>query len=324
MHVETMANRGACEKAAIDVLYGHRVINPDKIVIACLGDSITAGVGASEASRSYPSQLQYMLGESYEVINLGACSSSMMHSADDPYIRRLQWQAALQCNANIFVIMLGTNDARPNNWAKEGLPTAEVFEADYAAMIRQLQQLPRKPRIYTATPPPLYEIFPPVSSLHAAVAKFVQTVINEDLPTLVTNISRQAGLHSDPIGVFDALGGSSLAHPEWSGDGCHPNDLGYSMIARTIQLKLDSDGFPAGLFQSSSCKLMSTWALIPCFTAIQFPQGPDAWLNFSPQHVQLLQPAAVLKATMMSGGCQTAEGWMTHQLQVIGMQVGGS
>eukprot|EP00665_Eupelagonemidae_sp_cell47_P010642 gene10642-5083_t len=40
--------------------------------VACLGDSITAGVGAREASETYPVQLQAALGEDWAVSNFGA------------------------------------------------------------------------------------------------------------------------------------------------------------------------------------------------------------------------------------------------------------
>ena len=40
--------------------------------VACLGDSLTAGVGAREASETYPVQLQAALGEDWAVSNFGA------------------------------------------------------------------------------------------------------------------------------------------------------------------------------------------------------------------------------------------------------------
>ena len=44
-----------------------------KIKIACIGNSITEGVGASSGSATYPSVLQRDLGtEKYEVSNFGA------------------------------------------------------------------------------------------------------------------------------------------------------------------------------------------------------------------------------------------------------------
>ena len=51
--------------------------------IACVGDSITAGAHASNASMAYPQQLQRMLDPTqYAVTNLGECGSTMQKHAD--------------------------------------------------------------------------------------------------------------------------------------------------------------------------------------------------------------------------------------------------
>ncbi len=45
---------------------------PDKIRVACIGNSVTYGNGISDSEKdSYPSLLQKMLGEKYEVRNFG-------------------------------------------------------------------------------------------------------------------------------------------------------------------------------------------------------------------------------------------------------------
>ena len=36
------------------------------------------------------------------------------------------------------------------------------------------------------------------------------------------------------VDLFEALGGSNLTMPKMIGDGCHPNDNGYELIAETI------------------------------------------------------------------------------------------
>mmetsp|Transcript_70175 Transcript_70175/g.124905 ORF Transcript_70175/g.124905 Transcript_70175/m.124905 type:complete len:344 (+) Transcript_70175:47-1078(+) len=279
---------GKCEGTALDVLNGHRFPQSDKVVIACIGDSITVGIGASNpASTSYPAKLQQMLGEGYDVLNFGACGSSMLKSADDPYTKRPQWHAALQSNANIFIVMLGTNDARPENWARDGRGAA-VFQADYMEMIAVLKQLPTNPEVYTVIPPPFYEPHPvPGIIVFSSVVKSIQTVIHNILPNLLTRINKDAGLPSYPISAFNALGGLALSHPEWSADGCHPNDMGYLMIARIIRSRLDSDRFRVGKSHPSACKVsdgfsspnlyptpyksISTYGLLPCPAAVPHP-----------------------------------------------------
>ena len=59
------------------------------IKIACVGDSITAGAHASNASMAYPEQLQRLLDPTmYAVTNLGACGSTMQKKGDSPYWQR--------------------------------------------------------------------------------------------------------------------------------------------------------------------------------------------------------------------------------------------
>ena len=74
--------------------------------VACVGDSITAGVHASEADFTYPAQLQHFLGDAYKVTNLGACGSTMMKGADSPYWKRPQFQALTASKWDIVVIMV--------------------------------------------------------------------------------------------------------------------------------------------------------------------------------------------------------------------------
>lgn len=90
--------------------------------IACVGDSITAGVHSSGAAHTYPSQLQDLLGDKYAVTNLGACGSTMLKHSNSPYWQRPQYKALTEAKWDVVVIMLGTNDAKdpgdggPNNW----------------------------------------------------------------------------------------------------------------------------------------------------------------------------------------------------------------
>lgn len=81
---------------------------PGTLKIACVGDSITAGAHASNASMAYPQQLQAMLDPTkYAVTNLGACGSTMQRKGDSPYWQRPQFTALNSSKWDIVVIMLG-------------------------------------------------------------------------------------------------------------------------------------------------------------------------------------------------------------------------
>ena len=56
----------------------------DTVKLACVGDSITQGVGAKRG-KSWPSQLQQMLGDKWKVENFGLSGATLMNSGNKPY-----------------------------------------------------------------------------------------------------------------------------------------------------------------------------------------------------------------------------------------------
>lgn len=109
------------EEAALDLDCRQRLAPASAVKIACVGDSITAGVHSSGGNHTYPAQLQILLDQAYgkgaySVTNLGACGSTMLKGADSPYWNRGQYKALTGNTWDIVVIMLGTNDAKRWNW----------------------------------------------------------------------------------------------------------------------------------------------------------------------------------------------------------------
>mmetsp|Transcript_6088 Transcript_6088/g.17615 ORF Transcript_6088/g.17615 Transcript_6088/m.17615 type:complete len:584 (-) Transcript_6088:229-1980(-) len=239
---------GSCERDAREILRGRGAAHGSeeeagKISVVCIGDSITAGVGATEARSTYPAHLQRLLGDDYVVTNLGACGAAMQRGSDLPYRKRLQWQAAQKVRADIIVIMLGTNDARPPNW--NGPSRALQYEADYKALI-DVMRANNSPdlKIHVAVPPPFYGHSAPAGSSVAAVNVSVKAVVNDIFPTLVPQIAQNMCLPTTPIPVFEALGGRSLSRPDLFPDGCHPNDDGYLLLAHTVLAALGMEPVP--------------------------------------------------------------------------------
>jgi len=118
----------------------------EPIKVACVGDSITQGVGA-EPGKSYPSQLQALLGAGYTVGNFGVSGRTLLSKGDLPYVREKRYQEALAIEPDVVVIMLGTNDTKPQNWKFE-----KEFEADYRALVESFKKLKSKPRIFLCLP----------------------------------------------------------------------------------------------------------------------------------------------------------------------------
>jgi acyl-CoA thioesterase-1 len=61
--------------------------------VACVGDSITQGAGTK--GRSYPSQLQKLLGDKWEVGNFGVSGRTLLRKGDFPYWNEKAYQNAL-------------------------------------------------------------------------------------------------------------------------------------------------------------------------------------------------------------------------------------
>jgi len=259
--------------AADDLICSQKDADSDTIKIACIGDSITAGVCSSGGNHPYPQQLQILLDNTYgqgkySVTNLGACGSTMLKKANSPYWERSQFTALTAGKWDIVTIMLGTNDAKdpddhgPNNWQHDcsgegGVTTTGCsFASDFKDMVDLVRTLGTEdgvaPKVYAVVPPPLMQQY-------AIGAN--QSVINTVFPQLVPQIAKENSLDGT-IDVFTGMGGVSNwqdTFPDkceqsspWAPcgfwcdtqhcDQCHPNDVGYAHLATVIQEGLGLSG----------------------------------------------------------------------------------
>ena len=121
----------------------------EPVKVACVGDSITQGAGAQKG-KSYPAQLQGLLGEGYQVGNFGVSGRTLLKKGDFPYWKEKKYQEALAMEPAIVVIMLGTNDTKPQNWKFEA-----EFAADYRELVKSFQTLKSKPKVFVCRPVPV-------------------------------------------------------------------------------------------------------------------------------------------------------------------------
>ena len=180
------------------------------IRVACVGDSITAGVGAS-GGHAYPDQLGKMLGSKWEVHNFGVSGCTLLNHGDNPYQKQAAFRAALAYKPNVVVIMLGTNDTKPQNWKFK-----DQLAADYKDLIGRFAKLPSKPRIFICRPVPV-----PGSGNWGINEPGVQ----EEIPI----IDKVAG--ETASGVID-MHAALADHPELFPDRVHPNTAGATAMAR--------------------------------------------------------------------------------------------
>src|SRR5689334_8855673 len=99
--------------------------------IACVGDSITYGSGLGDrGTESYPAVLQTLVGSAHTVENFGVSGATLLKNGDKPYWDESAYGSSGSFEPDVVVIMLGTNDAKPQNWSH-----ASEFAGDYAALI---------------------------------------------------------------------------------------------------------------------------------------------------------------------------------------------
>jgi acyl-CoA thioesterase-1 len=193
--------------------------------IACVGDSITCGALIKNRKENcYPAQLEKLLGAGYSVRNFGVNGHSLQKKASKPYWEHGHFQASSDFGAALVILMLGTNDARENNW--KGI---EAYAADYREMLGHYTSLPGRPIVYAMTPPPQF----------AKKGREKKTRLrNERIGEMIESIKTIAAeLGVKVIDIHAALGG----HPEYFGfDGVHPNAEGARAIAETVYSKLSA------------------------------------------------------------------------------------
>ena len=79
----------------------------EKIKVACIGNSMTYGYGHKEpGSTSYPTQLQQMLGDKYEVRNFGHSGATLLSKGHRPYINLHEYKAALAFSLGLHYLYM--------------------------------------------------------------------------------------------------------------------------------------------------------------------------------------------------------------------------
>ena len=102
-----------CVSVSVEAEKGEDV---EKIKVACVGNSITAGYGVKNRDKdSYPMLLGQMLGQGYDVRNFGVSSKTMLRKGNS-YMAEKAYQNALDFCPDILIVKLGTNDANPKYW----------------------------------------------------------------------------------------------------------------------------------------------------------------------------------------------------------------
>lgn len=237
--------------------------------VACVGDSITQGSGTT-GGQNYPRQLQEILGSEWQVGNFGVSGRTLLRKGDFPYWAEGAYQKALAFKPDAVIIMLGTNDTKPQNWSHQ-----EDFEKDYSDLVKSFQELKPTPRIYICRPVPVPD--PGNFGINEAGLQQQMPMLDRVAESLKTGI----------IDMHAALDGK----PEMLPDRVHPNNQGAGEMAKVAFTALtgmrpDQVTLPNSLFRDGAVLQrgveLPVWGTAPDGTAVtvQFA-GQTATANAS-------------------------------------------
>jgi lysophospholipase L1-like esterase len=182
--------------------------------VAAVGDSIAWGSGLAHRARdSYPAQLGRLLGDQHEVRNFWVNGTTLLRRGDRAYWMTSALGAAKAFAPDVVIIMLGTNDAKPQNWRYR-----EEFVADYTALIDAFPALPSRPTIWVCRPVPTF----------GAYGTRDPVIRNEIIP-LIDRVARVRPV--SVIDLYSVLQGRADLFP----NGIHPNAEGARLIAETVR-----------------------------------------------------------------------------------------
>jgi lysophospholipase L1-like esterase len=198
-------------------------------LVACVGDSITVGDGASSPKETYPAALQAMLGQNVAVHGFGHSATTVLGPGAGPLPYETQPEygeattvvAQAGRHASIaVVILLGTNDSRPPAWDAPG--RRERFVADYERLVDHFASLPTHPTVYLATP---------LGTGPHPCCDIRGEVLDTQITPLVRQIAAKHGLS-----VIDTT--RIGRDPALLVDDVHPNDKGYEELAAIVKESL--------------------------------------------------------------------------------------
>ncbi len=193
----------------------------ERVKIACVGDSNTYGKGVSNKGvDSYPAQLQSMLGDMYEVKNFGLSNASVETGSTLCYTESDKYIDAVEYNADKYILMFGTNDAKLVNYKGK-----DKFKSDYKNMIEKFG----KDKVI------LMEIAPVNYSKDVVFDKeWTTPEMVDEINGLIREIAAEEGVKL--VRNYDEL--NKIKPVVIVEDGVHMNKTGLAMVANNVYEEL--------------------------------------------------------------------------------------
>ena len=189
-----------------------------KYTVCCAGDSLTFGMTAEDpATQSYPSVMARLVGREicFQTENYGLSGAAVDPKDDfffaNPYVASPEYAASMKTQAEIVLLMLGTNDAF---WS----PNRDVFEENFTALLQTYIDLPQAPQVIV--------VLPPHTFFEMAGVKYDDYL--EELVAKEKTVAENLGLP-----VIDARSFNE-GQADMFVDGIHFTVDGYALLAETI------------------------------------------------------------------------------------------
>ena len=195
--------------------------------IACIGDSITFGAGVNgKKEETWEYYLEHLLDDGTQVINYGISGRTLQDEGDYPYKADKFYAISKEIKADLYLIMLGTNDAKPYNW------NAKRYADELKSFLKEYIELENRPEVIVMIPPECFVN----KSLGKVAFDIDKEVIDYEIPDIIKNTAADLSLE-----VIDLLE-YTHSHEEWFADGVHPNNFGNQFIAMQLHKKLKRTG----------------------------------------------------------------------------------
>ncbi|MBQ1935208.1 MAG: hypothetical protein II370_09450, partial [Clostridia bacterium] len=200
----------------------------EKLKIACIGDSITAGTGVTDKAKdSYPAQLQGILGDNYVVGNFGRGGSYVLRYESEyntghktnplSYKTTEEFTASIAFKPDVVIIMLGTNDMR--NMTSDGAKAE--FKDTLRELVETYEVLPSVKKIYLC------------SNIHVLSSAMAEQLSSGEMTRLVRETAKAAdcGFIDVNAVTFEYMS----VHMNTTSDKLHPGKEGYLEIAKAME-----------------------------------------------------------------------------------------
>ncbi|MDA0578549.1 MAG: GDSL-type esterase/lipase family protein, partial [Verrucomicrobia bacterium] len=185
------------------------------IRVVCIGDDITAGIGLAQPQRDgYPARLERLLGPRWVVVSMAVPGVTCLATGDVPLYQQNAIPMALSSDPDVVVIMLGTNDAKTNNWTQ-----AERFVGDYTDLVKSFTEKWSPPQVWICTPPPVHA---------SPEGPLSDTILRDELVPRIEAVAEQTGI--SVIDIRHLLNDKPDRFP----DAVHPDAEGHLLIAEQI------------------------------------------------------------------------------------------